>query len=565
MHVPLISALRRALKAAATAPGLAVLLLAAGLPALFLSSAGQAAAQPRLQLTAAQADQVLTWTADDSMTAYKSTPTTATAGPATIVFENSVATGNVTGMTHTLTFDVSTPGYNHDVRVNILASPIDANGGRHEVQVNLTPGKYRFFCAIPGHGQMVGELVVTDGGGSDTTAPQVSAQVAGDQDENGAYVGSATVTVSASDTESGVETVEYALDDAAFAPYTAPVTVNEVGAHTVRYRATDAAGNTSEVGSVAFTVVAPQEEDTTAPQVTAEVAGDRNDDGDYVGSATVTITATDAQSGVDTVEYSLNGQPYALYAQPVTVAQPGAHVVTYRATDKAGNTSDAGTTEFTVVAEQEEDTTPPQVTAQVAGDRNENGEYVGSATVTVTATDTESGVDTVEYSLDNAAFAAYTAPVTVNRAGAHTVRYRATDEAGNTSEVGSVTFTVVVPQGEDTTPPQVTAGITGSMDWAWNYVGSATVTITATDADSGVETVEYSLDGQPYAVYTKALAVTQPGAHTVTYRATDKAGNTSAVGTARFMVVKAAPGGDGPPGEECPKPGKGKGKDCKKP
>ncbi|MGW0201680.1 OmpL47-type beta-barrel domain-containing protein [Nonomuraea sp. NPDC003201] len=549
MHVRLIHALRRTFKAAATAPGLAVMLLAVALPALFLSSV-QAGAQPPMRLTA-QADQVLTWNADNSMTAYKSTPDTATAGPTTIVFENSAATGNTTGMTHTLTFDVSTPGYNHDVSLNIIASPFDANGGRHQAQVNLTPGKYRFFCAIPGHGQMVGELVVTDGGGTDTTAPQVSAQVAGDRNDAGNYVGSATVTLTASDTESGVETVEYALDGGAFTAYSAPVTVNEVGAHTVRYRATDKAGNTSDPGTTTFTVVAPPGQDTTPPQVTAQVAGDRNDDGNYVGSATVTLTATDAGSGVDKVEYSLDGQPYAVYAQPLPVTQPGAHTVAYRATDKAGNTSDPGTTTFTVVAEQEKDTTPPQVTAQVTGDRNDDGDYVGSATVTLTATDTQSGVDTVEHSLDNGAFTAYSAPVSVNRPGAHTVRYRATDKAGNTSPVGSVTFTVAAPPGEDTTPPQVTAQITGNMDWAWNYVGSATVTLTATDAGSGVGTVEYSLDGQPYAVYAKPLAVTQPGAHTVTYRATDKAGNTSAVGTARFMLVKSAPG----PG--CPKPGKG--------
>ncbi|MBE1584040.1 OmpL47-type beta-barrel domain-containing protein [Nonomuraea angiospora] len=558
MHVRLIHALRRTFKAAATAPGLAVVLLAVALPALFLSSA-QAGAQAPMRLTA-QADQVLTWTADNSMTAYKSTPTTATAGPATIVFENSAATGNDTGMTHTLTFDVSTPGYNHDVSLSIIASPFDANGGRHQAQVNLTPGKYRFFCAIPGHGQMVGELVVTDGGGTDTTAPQVSAQVAGDRNDDGAYVGSATVTLTASDTESGVETVEYALDSGAFTAYSAPVSVNEVGAHTVRYRATDKAGNTSPVGSVTFTVAAPPGQDTTPPQVTAQVTGDRNDDGNYVGSATVTLTATDAGSGVATVEYSLDGQPYAVYAQPVAVSQPGAHTVTYRATDKAGNTSDPGTTTFTVVAEQEKDTTPPQVTAQVTGDRNDDGAYVGSATVTLTATDTQSGVDKVEHSLDDGAFTAYSAPVSVNRPGAHTVRYRATDKAGNTSPVGSVTFTVAAPPGQDTTPPQVTAQITGSMDWAWNYVGSATVTLTATDAGSGVATVEYSLDGQPYAVYARPLAVSQPGAHTVTYRATDKAGNTSAVGTAKFMLVKSAPDPQ-TPGPGCPKPGKDKG--CK--
>jgi hypothetical protein len=514
-----------------------MVLLAVGLPALFLSSV-QATAQPRPQLTAAQAaDQVLTWTADNSMTAYKSAPESATAGPATIVFENSAATGNTSGMTHTLTFDTSTPGYNHDVSLNIIASPFDADGGRHIAQVNLTPGKYRYACAIPGHPLMTGELIVTEGSGEDTTAPQVSAQVAGQQDSAGNYVGAATVTITANDTESGVDTVEYALDGGEFAPYSAPVSVNQPGAHTVTFRATDKAGNTSPVDSVEFTVAAPQEEDTTPPEVTGTVTGDQDEDGDYVGAATVTVTASDAGSGVDTVEYSLDGQPFAAYTQPLSVNQPGAHTVTFRATDKAGNTSAVESVEFTVAETEGKDKTPPQVSAQLSGQQDSAGNYVGAATVMISVSDTESGVETVEYSLDGAAYIEYPSPVSVNKAGAHTLSYRATDKAGNTSPVATLRFTVVLPE-DDTTLPQVAAAITGSQDWAWNYVGSATVKLTASDVGSGLDTVEYSLDGQPFAAYTKPLSVNQPGEHTLSYRATDKAGN-MAVGTAKFMIVEA--------------------------
>ena len=58
-------------------------------------------------------------------------PTTAVAGATTIVFENSAATGNTTGMQHTLTFDTGDPRYNKDVNINIVADPSDASGGRH--------------------------------------------------------------------------------------------------------------------------------------------------------------------------------------------------------------------------------------------------------------------------------------------------------------------------------------------------------------------------------------------------------------------------------------------------
>ncbi|WBB67856.1 plastocyanin/azurin family copper-binding protein [Micromonospora sp. WMMD812] len=516
---------------------LAVLLLAV-LP----SATAPASAAPRA------AAQVLTWTADDDITRYKSAPTQAVAGETTIIWENSAATGNTTGMPHTLTFDTSTEGYNHDVTLNILASPFDANDGRHQATVTLTPGRYRYFCSIPGHGQMVGELVVTDGGGGDTTPPEVSASVAGDQDQDGNYVGAATVTVTATDAGSGVDTVEYQIDDTSFQPYTAPVQVTAIGDHSVQFRATDQAGNTSAVGSVSFRIVEPGEEDTTAPTVTADIAGDRDGDGNYIGTATATLTANDAQSGVATIEYSLDGAAFTTYTAPVVVDDVGMHMLHYRATDVAGNTSAEQMAHFTVVAATPEDTTPPVATATVAGDQDENGAYIGRATVTVTATDAESGVTSIEYALDTGAWTAYTGPVGVQAAGAHTLRYRATDTAGNTSAEQSTTFTVVPPPAEDTTPPVATATITGDQDENGAYIGRATVTVTATDAESGVTSIEYALDTGAWTAYTGPVGVQAAGAHTLRYRATDTAGNTSAEQTTTFTVVvdgsDACPGSD---------------------
>nr|WP_310277491.1 hypothetical protein [Haloactinomyces albus] len=432
---------------------MAAAMLGAALTALWLVPipvAAQAQAQAQAQAKQAQ-EQVLTWTAGNSISEYVSAPTTATAGPATLVFENSTETGNTMGMSHTLTFDISKPGYNHDVDVDILANPFDSNGGRYEVQADLTPGTYYYFCKINGH-TMSGELVVTDDGGGDTTAPQVSGNVSGKQDADGNYVGSATVTVSANDSGSGVDSVEYEIDDTGFQPYSGPVTVDDPGDHSVQYRATDAAGNVSQLGSVSFTVVESAPEDTTAPDLSASVSGDRNTDGAYVGSATVTVSATDSESGVATVEYALDGTSYTQYSGPVTVNEPGEHTVQYRATDTAGNTSQATSVSFTVVEPPPQDTTAPQTSATISGNQNADGNYVGSATVMVSAQDAQSGLADIEYSVDEAPYAIYTDPVVVNQPGAHTVSYRATDSAGNTSTPKSVSFTVVESAPEDSCP-----------------------------------------------------------------------------------------------------------------
>ncbi|MGH3762478.1 OmpL47-type beta-barrel domain-containing protein [Actinophytocola sp.] len=500
------------------------------------ASASVASADP------SAAAQTLTWTADDSTTEYASAPTTAVAGATTIVFENSTATGNTTGMSHTLTFDTSTPGYNHDVSLNIVASPFDSNGGRHEQEVTLTPGTYRYFCAIPGHGQMVGEFTVT-GGGEDTTPPTVTAEVTGEQDADGNYVGSATATLTATDDSSGVDSVEYSLDGGAWATYSEPVVVNTVGDHVLKYRATDVAGNTSPEGMVDFTVVAGGGEDTTPPTVSAEVTGEQDADGNYVGSATVTVTATDEGSGVASVEYEVDDTGFQPYTEPVTVSTPGDHAVQYRATDAAGNVSETGSVPFRVVEGGGEDTTPPTVTAEVSGEQDGDGNYVDTATVTLSATDSGSGVASVEYSLDGAAFVPYTEPVVVNEPGPHMLHYRATDVAGNVSPEGMVDFTVVE---RDTTAPTVSAEVIGEQDADGNYVGSAVVTVTASDADSGVASIEYSMDGAAFVPYTEPVQVSAAGEHAFAFRATDVAGNVSEEGSVSFTVVEA-PGEDTTP------------------
>ncbi|MFJ9024265.1 OmpL47-type beta-barrel domain-containing protein [Streptomyces sp. NPDC102259] len=410
---------------------------------------GLQAAPTAAQSAPAAAAQVLTWTAGDDITAYGSAPTTAVAGQATIVFENSVATGNTMGMPHTLTFATSDPEFNDDVTLNILANPNDDMGGRHTAEVTLTPGRYFYHCTIPGHGQMQGILVVTEGSGEDTTPPETTAQVTGTRNAQGEYVGSASVAIGANDDGgSGVDGIQYAVGTTGdWIPYTAPIVVDQVGSHQIRYRAFDKAGNVSAEKTTAFTVVAPPSDDATPPDTSGTVSGERNPDGTYVDMATVTVSASDTGSGVNTVEYAVGSGAWQPYTAPVMVHQVGTHTVRYRATDKAGNVSPEKSVRFTVVAATPQDTTPPVTGVTVEGTKNSGGAYVGNARVTVSATDEHgSGVDRIEYSLDGGPYIAYTIPVVVDRAGPHTLAYRATDKAGNTSTARTVTFTVVSSQ-----------------------------------------------------------------------------------------------------------------------
>ncbi|MGV9253437.1 OmpL47-type beta-barrel domain-containing protein [Streptomyces sp. NPDC003697] len=300
-----------------------------------------------------------------------------------------------------------------------------------------------------------------------------------------------------------------------------------------------------------LTVTGGGDSDTTAPEASASVAGTRNAQGEYVGSASVTISADDeGGSGVDRIQYAVDSaDAWQPYTAPVVIDQVGSHTVRYRAADKAGNTSAEKSVTFTVAAPPSDDTTPPETSATVSGERNADGAYLDMATVTVSASDTGSGVNAVEYAVDSGAWQAYTAPVMVHRLGDHTVRYRATDKAGNTSAEKSVTFTVAAPPPSDTTPPVTGVTVDGTRDSRGAYVGSAKVTVSATDeGGTGLAGIEYSLDGGPYLAYTAPVVVDRAGAHTVAYRASDKAGNTSEPRTVSFTVVA----GGGVPAPPCP-------------
>ncbi|SEP47138.1 OmpL47-type beta-barrel domain-containing protein [Amycolatopsis saalfeldensis] len=485
--------------------------------------------------------QTLTWTAGNSTDHYLSAPATAVAGETLVLFKNTEALGST--MTHTLTFDTTTPGYNHDVDLSISANPYDDQNGEHQATITLTPGKYRFHCVVQGHEKMVGELVVTGEPPVDTTPPTVVANVTGNKDTAGNYVGSATVNLTATDTQSEVDKIEYQLDGGAWTTYTAPVVVNAVGSHMVHYKATDTAGNVSPEEMASFAVVNPKPGDTTPPTVTASVAGDKDAAGNYLDTATVTLTAADNDggSGIDKVEYKLDEGAWIAYTAPVPVTAPGMHMFHYRASDKAGNSSAEGMEHLTVVSS---DTTAPTVTATVAGTKDADGNYVGKATVTLAAADAGSGVDKVEYKLDGGDWLGYTEPVAITAVGAHTVAYRATDKAGNASAEATSSFTIVA--GGDTVSPATSIVVSGNLDADWRYIETATVTLTAEDnaGGSGVDKIEYKLDDGAWTTYTEPFEVTGLGAHSVWYRASDKAGNVSGEKGGSFLIAAAPPGPD---------------------
>jgi hypothetical protein len=222
--------------------------------------------------------------------------------------------------------------------------------------------------------------------------------------------------------------VEVAVDSGVFTPYTGPVPVTGDGVHTVRFRATDGAGNVEEIRTVEVRI------DTTAPVTTASFA-DPGEGGWHPGTVLVTLAATDAGAGVAALEWSLDGGPWTPYTGAVTVTGNGPHELLYRATDGAGNVETLKSAVIQI------DTDAPTVLVSGLAD----GQLYGDSQdvrVSWQAVDPLSGVRSVVGTLDgqpylnNTLQAMYALPL-----GLHELQVIATDNAGHQTPV-SVRFFV---------------------------------------------------------------------------------------------------------------------------
>ena len=109
--------------------------------------------------------------------------------------------------------------------------------------------------------------------------------------------------------------------------------------------------------------------------------------------------------------------------------------------------------------------------------------------------------------------------------------------------VGDSTNDVIEEGQLDATPPVTTAdGLQQTGDDGWTAATTVTVTLTATDAGSGVAATYYRVDSSgAFAAYTGPFTVSADGSHEVDYYSTDVAGNTETERTGYVNIDSKAP------------------------
>lgn len=331
-----------------------------------------------------------------------------------------------------------------------------------------------------------------------------------------------TVELTGVDTLSGVATIAYRLDEGDWTTYVGPLSLTALadGPHLLAYRATDRLGNVEIERRLPLTV------DNTPPTI-AMVTGTPQlmaTDGTLfvTGATPLNLTATDALSGVAGSEYRLDSGDWIGTSGVITLAGLGdrPHLLGYRSRDQLGNMAEEQTLALTV------DNTPAVTTLSIGLPQVADSKtlYVTSATpFTISASDPHSGPATSEVRIDGGTWVPYN-PFTLSGEGEHTVEYRSRDQLDNLESAKTQTVTL------DDSPPLVTIAAGEprfiSEDGTL-YVAPHTLSkVSAADSLSGVEKVEYRVDGNPW-IASAPFALATEGIHTLEARAYDRLGNTT--------------------------------------
>jgi len=277
-----------------------------------------------------------------------------------------------------------------------------------------------------------------------------------------------------------------------------------LGTTTITYSATDAAGN---VATASFTVTVGDAEAPVLAGVPADIAVP-TDPG--LVTAVVTWTPPTASDNVDGPVTPVQTAGLA----PGSAFPVGVSTITYTAIDAAGN---AATASFTVTVG---DTEAPVLTGVPADIAVPTDPGLSTAVVTWTPPSASDNVDGPVTPVQTAG----PAPGAAFPLGATTITYSATDAAGNAA---TASFAVTVGDGEAPVFAGIPADISAPTDPG---LSTAVVTWTAPSASDNVDgtiTPVQTAGPAPGAAF--AL-----GATTVTYSATDAAGNSA---SASFTVT----------------------------
>ena len=244
--------------------------------------------------------------------------------------------------------------------------------------------------------------------------PTTTVDLSGTEGANGWYTSEVEFTLTSEDAEEGVNLTSYRLDGGVWSDYASPVTVSAEGSHTLEFYSIDLAGNRERVQEVSINI------DMTAPEAMATSSGTIGEDDWFTSGVTISFACSDGSlgSGIATVTARLDGGLWIEDVSSWRISGDGIFLLEYYCTDVAGISSSIE--EITVKS----DATAPETTASVDG-----------SMVTLSGTDSISGVYLTKYRIDGGEWTNYTVPFEVPGSGNHSVEFYSIDNAGNAGDI----------------------------------------------------------------------------------------------------------------------------------
>ncbi|MGV3665123.1 MAG: multi-beta-barrel domain surface protein OmpL47 [Leptospira bouyouniensis] len=247
------------------------------------------------------------------------------------------------------------------------------------------------------------------------------------------------------------------------------------------------------------------------------------------------LDAKDDSSTIDFIEWKPKNGEYRRFTQPIRISEEGLTEIYYRSVDKVGN---AETPKILVV---NVDNTAPRVSL-VPQEQLFVLDGVPFAsknnTYTIVAEDRQTGVEKVQFSINQEAAKGYTDPIKLENGGANVIKYSATDRSGNSSPESSMIITVddVKPTIE-IVPSYPLVDINGK-----NFQRKGNVFyVNATDKESGVKKILVKVDEEEFKPYVEAISIETQGDHVIKAMAVDNVGNQSDVVEVKLTVDLTPP------------------------
>jgi len=375
----------------------------------------------------------------------------------------------------------------------------------------------------------------------------------------------AAITVTAWDPApgSGLASLAARIDSGGWADVTGPLKAPTEGAHVLSFSAVDRVGLT-RTESHALRV------DATAPSTVVMPSGAvvTNSRGTFApGNLTYSIAALDgppaavaseagerpalpaAASGIGRILCRVDTAPAESAfdpAVPVSFVVGGWHMVYHRAQDRVGNLGNVG--QFRVFV----DSIPPWgITLAAFGPTvtaTGGVRYLAASSfLSLTATDSGSGLGRIDVRLDEGIFGTYSMPVGFPAEGPHVLGVKAFDLVGNASELVEYSLVTDLDPPEsvlvvDSGPSRQETGVLRIASWTKLGIQSFDPAVTTGIPGSGIKNTLVSVGGAPEGIYAGPFTVSPVGGQClVSFRSRDKVLNTEAARTVAVLVDSSPP------------------------